>query len=110
MSDNLGKDALKDSIKNQALDDNNQKDVDGNNNPSDETTREKLPLDDATSDKSNKKTNQSKDVLMNSTTNQAPEKNIHKDIEDGNDSNDKASNNKMLPDDATCDKSNQNNR
>ena len=53
MSENQGKDALKESINNQLLDKNNHKDVEGNNNLSDEATREKELLDDATSDKSN---------------------------------------------------------
>ena len=45
---------------------------------------------------------------MNLTTNPAPEKDIHKDVEESNNSEDKESNNKILPDDATYDKSNQN--
>ena len=45
---------------------------------------------------------------MNSTTNPAPEKEIHKDVEDSNNLEAKASNNKILPDDATYNKSNQN--
>ena len=45
---------------------------------------------------------------MNSTTNPVPAKDVHKDIEDSNNSNDKASNNKILPDDATYNKSKQN--
>ena len=86
----------------------NHKDVEGNNNPSDEPTRERVLLDDVTSDKSNQKINQCKDALMNSTKNPAPEIVIHKDVEDYNNSDDKASNKLILPDDATSDKSNQN--
>ena len=57
VSENQGKDALKDSINNKSSGKNNHKDVEGNNNPSDEATKEKVPPDDATSAKSNKKTN-----------------------------------------------------
>ena len=52
--------------------------------------------DDAISDKNYQKTNQGNVVLMNSTTNPAPEKDIHKDVEDSNNPYDKASNNKIL--------------
>ena len=55
-----------------------------------------------------KQTNQDKDDLMNSTTNPEIEKDVHKDVEDSNNLEDKTSNNKILPDDATYDKSNQN--
>ena len=87
---------------------NNHKDVEVNNNPSDKATREKALLDDATSRKSNQKTNQGKDALTNSTTSPTPENDIHKDVEDSNNSYYKVSNNKIIPDDATSDKRYQN--
>ena len=45
---------------------------------------------------------------MTSTTNQASEQNINKDIKDSNNSDDKVSENKILPDDTNLDKNYQN--
>ena len=73
----VAKDALEESINNHSLDKNNHKDVEGNNNRRDEATIEKELLDNATSDKSNQKTNKGKDDLTNSTINPSPEKSIH---------------------------------
>ena len=77
--ENQGKDAQKESFNNQSLD---------KYNPSDENEKD-LP-DDATSGKRNQKTSQGKDDLTSSTTNPSTEKNVHKDTEDKQGSNDKS--------------------
>ena len=56
--ENQGKDSLKDLINNQSLEKNYHKDVEGNNNPIDEGTKEKVLLEDTTFDKSDQKINQ----------------------------------------------------
>ena len=87
---------------------NNYKDVERNKNLIDEATKKIELPDDATSYKRNQNINQGKDAAMNSTTNQAPEKDIHEDLEYSNNLEEKASNNKNLTGDSTYDKSNQN--
>ena len=66
---NQGKDALKDSTKNQALENNIHKDVEDSNNPDDEAFEKKVLPDDATSDKSNQNINQGQDTLNDTNKN-----------------------------------------
>ena len=72
-SENEGKDVLDDSTKNQAFDKNSHKDVDGSNNPDYKASKKKVLPDDATSDKSNRNTNQVQDT--SNDTNKNPEDN-----------------------------------
>ena len=69
MSQNQGKDALKDSTKNQASEKNIHKDIQGRNRPDYKASKKKVQPDDATSDKCKQNTNQVQDTSNDTNKN-----------------------------------------